>query len=385
MPPNAAARPPEQIIDILERSIPLLQGKQILAGFDGFIDTIVKPVRKFGTDGKFEYFDTIAGFGTFIGEHSHKSTSIQYDIQRKKAGGNMPNFVLALDALSLPVTAIGMLSTETGETDTIFKELGKQRYSYLPAGTAMALEFEDGKIFLSPANVPGVSRNKEIFSRIENVFPDFSDAAASADLIAFLNWSELPFAQDLWEDIFIHALNSAAADKTRFVFFDLCDTSAKSPSEIKAVFRLIDKIGERRGTILSMNKNEALDAAGKISGKSRAAGSAGAVTESARLLFGSLSVDELIVHQHTGSIALSAKEGMETDECVFNKTPNISTGAGDHFNAAYGFATLAGLPIAEKLLFANSYSGAYIAGGSSPSLEELRYFSKRRNNSGSVT
>jgi hypothetical protein len=364
MPNLEAVRPLDEIIKTLILNTSVLQEKQILAGFDGFIDTIVKPVKKTGLNGQYEYFNTISEFGLFIGGHSHKGTSIQYEIQRRKPGGNMPNFVKAMDSLSLNPIAVGMLSTGSGDIDPLFAGLGKQRYSFLAAGPATPLEFSDGKIFLSPVNLAGVDQNEKIYSRIEKVFPQFSNAAAGSDLIAFLNWSELPFAQDLWDDIYIHAFNSASTDKTRFAFFDLCDTSAKNQSEIEAVISVMRKIGERRGTILSMNKNEALDICLKITGQSRS------ITETAELLFRQLHIDELIIHQHTGSIAIHSG-GMATEACVFNRNPKISTGAGDHFNAAYCFATLAGLPIAEKLRFANAYSGAYIAKGSSPALREI--------------
>jgi len=363
--PKTTARQLDKIVRSLRKSIPLLRKKQILAGFDGFIDTIVKPVSKFNANGEHEYFDTIASFGAFIRGHSHRSTSIQYEIMREKPGGNMPNFVLALDALSLPATAIGMLQNESGSIHALFRKLGKRRRSFIQAGTATVLEFDDGKIFLSPAAVPGIDRNEDVYARVEKAFPDFRDAAAAADLIAFLNWSELPFAGQLWNDIYVHALDSAAADKTRYVLFDLCDTSAKSPPEIEAVFRLIKKTGKRRNTILSMNKNEVLDAAGKLSGRSLN------VRESAEFLFTRLCIDELVVHQHSGSIAISGREGLAEERGVLNKNPKISTGAGDNFNAAYCLASLAGLPLAEKLRFATAYSGAYVAHGASPSLASL--------------
>jgi sugar/nucleoside kinase (ribokinase family) len=69
-------------------------------------------------------------------------------------------------------------------------------------------------------------------------------------------------------------------------------------------------------------------------------------------------------------VAFSA-EGRAIEQCVLYKNPKISTGAGDHFNAAYSYASLAGLPAAEKLRFANAYSGAYIAKGASPGLEDI--------------
>ena len=367
--PEPAARSLDQLIYILRYKLPSLQKKTIIAGFDGFIDTLVKPIRKYGTDGKPEFFNSIEEFGVFIADHSHRSTSIQYKILEKKPGGNMPNFVRAMDALSLRTSAVGMLSTETGNIDPLFSTLGKQRYSYLAAGTATNLEFNDGKIFLSSANLlsadmPDVSNDEKILSRILKVFPGFPDAAAVADLTAFLNWSELPFSQDLWNDIYKHAFEDAGTDKERLVFFDLSDTSTKKSSEIETLFSLIAKFSARCRTILSLNKNEALDICVKTTGKKCS------VPDAAELLYRRLSIDELIVHQHTESIALT-REGMTAVECVFNENPKISTGAGDHFNAAYCLAALASFTVTEKLLFANACSGAYIAKGASPGLDEI--------------
>jgi sugar/nucleoside kinase (ribokinase family) len=275
----------------------------------------------------------------------------------------MPNFMKAVDALSLSATAVGMLSNGS-DIAPLFSGLGTQRYSYLDAGAATAFEFEDGKFFFSSANTPEPGPDERIFTRVENAFPGFSRAAAAADLTAFLNWSELPFAQNLWDDIFTHAFEYAETDKTRFVFFDLCDSSAKDLSQIEAVVSLIGKFASRRRTILSMNANEALDIGGKITGRK------GSAAELAPLIFNRLCLDELLIHQHSESLAFSAA-GIAAEPCAVNNKPKISTGAGDNFNAAYCCASLAGLPIAEKLRFANAYAGAYIAKGSSPDCRAL--------------
>jgi hypothetical protein len=279
----------------------------------------------------------------------------------------MPNFVKALDALSLRTTAVGMLSTETAgdtTTDPLFAGLGVERYSYLAAGSSTAFEFEDGKIFLSSAGLPPALQGRRALTLIEKVYPEFCAAAAHADLVAFLNWSELPFAQDLWDDIYARSLHAAGNDKSRFAFFDLCDTGAKSRAELERVFLLIGKIRERRTTILSLNKNEALDIHQKLGGER------GAPAEIAETLRKTVGVDELVIHQHTESLT-AAREGLAREPCVLNQKPRISTGAGDHFNGAYCFTSLAGLPVVEKLRFANAYAAVYIASGVSPQLGDM--------------
>ena len=350
-------------VDFLKEAAPLLHKKHILVGYDGFIDTLVRPVKIYDSGGNHVFFDTIEEFGNFIAAHAHKSTSIQYKLIEKKPGGNTANIVKAFDALGLTTTIIGMFSAESGAIDPLFADLGKERYSFCPAGSATVLEFDDGKIFLSSASVNGLDNSEKIIVRIENAFPAFRQAIIKADVIAFLNWSELPFAHDLWNDIYIQCLSSADEDNTRIAFFDLCDTAAKSSSEVEALVMLIRNIGKRRKTILSLNKNEAMDINQKTGGRESSADKIG------EYLFKCFSVHELIIHQHNESIAVSSGEGLVKKPCVFNDSPVISTGAGDHFNAAYCYASLAGLPLDEKLAFANFYSGAYIAKGFSPGLD----------------
>ena len=66
---------------------------------------------------------------------------------------------------------------------------------------------------------------------------------ARADVCALVNWSELPFAQALWQAVFEHAFADAPADKGRYAFFDLCDCARRAPEEIAAVLRLIGRRG----------------------------------------------------------------------------------------------------------------------------------------------
>ena len=64
--PEAATRPLDQLIYILRYKLPSLQKKTIIAGFDGFVDTLVKPIRKYGTDRKPEFFNSIEEFGVSV-------------------------------------------------------------------------------------------------------------------------------------------------------------------------------------------------------------------------------------------------------------------------------------------------------------------------------
>jgi sugar/nucleoside kinase (ribokinase family) len=374
----------KNIFDLFREKQKILRQKKALVGFDGFIDTLAKPVRAGGVNsdasnstsggainntnsgvnnrdtrasGQPAYFNTIAEFGEFIAAHAHSGACIEYDARQRRAGGNMPNFVKALTALSLPATAIGMLSMEMGGIDPLFARICDNLYSYAPSGTATAMEFDDGKLFFTPR----FALSADPLSLIQTALApaSFEALLAEADLLAMLNWAELPFAQKLWRDIYT-LIHEPEKNKNRFVFFDLCDVSRKSSAEITAVLELIGDFSARRQTVLSLNKNEANEIARHISLEKDAPFTTLAANIRARF-----AIDEVLIHQHSESLFVSA-EGIFSCPTELSVQPVVSTGAGDNFNAAWCCARLSGLTPEECLTFANTCASLYVTSGKSP-------------------
>ncbi|MDR3173488.1 MAG: carbohydrate kinase family protein [Treponema sp.] len=374
-------------MDILEKSrftelarrTEEIKSKRVLAGFDGFIDAILKPLLRSG-DGHSSgtYFKTLAEFGTYIGEHSNTSASIEMDLIERRMGGNMPNFAGAIAALGVDLSCIGMLSDHNGEVDPVFLDLPGEVYSFAPAGTAMALEFNDGKLFLAPR----YTLEESPWPLIENAcrFPkprgelqrqaprtgvSPEELLRGADLIACLNWGELSFMDGLWRGLFDRCASLFSRDKKKLVFFDLADFSRRTPAEIQGVLTLIERFSSLRTTILSLNRNEAL-LLGEHALKTKAAKNAG-IAQSVSQTY---AIDEVLIHSHEDALVYTGRKAYaaETIRCP---SPKISTGAGDHFNAAYAFAALMGLCFEDRLQFANQYAYTYVSTGIRPNLKSL--------------
>jgi sugar/nucleoside kinase (ribokinase family) len=339
-----------------------IKSKRVLAGFDGFIDAILKPLLRSG-DGHSPgtYFKTLAEFGTYIGEHSNKSASIEMDLIERRMGGNMPNFAGAIAALGVDLSCIGMLSDHSGKVDPVFLGLPGEVYSFAPAGTAMALEFNDGKLFLAPR----YTLEGSPWPRIEKACRSPEELLRGADLIACLNWGELSFMDGLWQGLFDRCAALFSRDKKKLVFFDLADFSRRTPAEIQGVLRLIERFSSLRTTILSLNRNEAL-LLGEHALKTTAAKNAGIAQSVAQ----TYAIDEVLIHSHEDALVYTGGKAYaaETTRCP---SPKISTGAGDHFNAAYAFAALMGLCFEDRLRFANQYAYTYVSTGIRPDLESL--------------
>jgi sugar/nucleoside kinase (ribokinase family) len=348
--------------------------KKVLAGFDGFIDTIAKPVCKAGNETeKPVYFDSIQEFGNYISAHSHKSASIELDIIDRRMGGNTPNFARGIAALGLTPFCIGMFSDGRGNFDPVFLTLPGEKMFYAPAGTATALEFNDGKIFFSPRYTLSASPWELIETAYRSFFPKgqtLENLLQAFDLIACLNWSETAFTDELWKNFLEKCASLFSRDKKKYLLFDLCDFSRKTAGELESVLSLIERLSPYRTTILSLNRNEALLLEERLIKKNSVKKDAAELKGIAKTICDRYTIDEVLIHAHHESCA-AAQEGVFSVRTRRLASPKISTGAGDNFNAAYAFAALYGLPFTERLRFANFYASAYILSGINQNMDGL--------------
>ncbi|WP_298016394.1 hypothetical protein [uncultured Dysosmobacter sp.] len=335
--------------------------KRLTVGFDGFADTIVRPLRQAPAPNiPPQPFETIREFGEYLAAKAEKSCSVELRSQGRQLGGNLPFLSRAAGQMGLDVSCIGMLG-DPGAPDPLFASMPCKLYPFAPPGQSTCMEFNDGKVLLSAdCELPG-DPWEIVLQATDGQAPGlFQDA----DLIALLNWSELSFAHRLWEKV-LEVVRAASPDKTRFAFFDLCDVSRRSAGELDAVLRLIGAFSTLRTGILSLNENEALAAARQLLSPD--------ITDPAAIasaLRDTYAVDEVIVHtiRDTALVTPRGTVRLPTD---FVAHPRISTGAGDHFNAASCFAAVMDFPDLERVEFANTFAHFYVSEGRTPQLSEL--------------
>lgn len=346
-------------------SLPEWQGeigsKRLIVGFDGFIDTIARPVRQSASSGRpAKMFETIREFGEYLMGCAEKSCSIELQVEAKQLGGNLPIFSRCAGRLGLDVTCIGMLG-ENGVIEQPFQDMPCRLYSFAPSSQSTAFEFRDGKVFFASDCTLPENPWQLVLKATGGSAPELF---RQADLTAMLNWSELSFAQGLWEAVYEEAFAGGPCDKKRFAFFDLCDCSRRADGELEAVLRLIGRFAKHRTAILSLNENEAYVIAERVLNCRKES------TEIAKLLHELYGVDEVLVHTIRNSL-LVTQYGVTLQPTDFVEHPRISTGAGDNFNASFCFGTVMGLSDAERIRFANRYTNFYVSQGYSPLLNEV--------------
>ena len=333
-----------------------LRGCRAAVGFDGFLDTITRAVRKTGTPtAQPEYFDSISDFGTYLANHAQMNCSVELDVISERFGGNAPLLSNALGGLGVQVDCIGTFGDH--RIHEAFENLHCRLHSFGPVSKSLALEFQDGKIFLG--------QNTEIPEPAWSVLckeigkPVLIDILRASDLLALVNWSELPFAQNLWEETFRRCFAQLDTDKGRFVLFDLCDIARKSDQQVLNILQLLGQYALKRYAVLSLNRNEALRLGACL-------GLSNDLQEISEALLHRYGLDEVVVHTREEALLNLHCGGTYHCQIVKSENPVVLTGAGDHFNAAYCAGLLLDLLPQKKIEFASSFASTYIRTAKTP-------------------
>ena len=333
--------------------------KRVAVGFDGYIDRILR-VKQYGAKDH-HYIDTMERFGSYIVAKAGKSCSLELRLVEEKLGGNMPNYAHCLSRLGIEVDCVGAMGWP--EIHPLFAQgLHNCRlYSVCQPGLSDALEFGDGKVLLAK-NGEIETLNYDVVTR--RLGPGKAAGLfARADMLTFLNWSELKGATSIWEGIGNELFPQISRRDTPMLV-DFSDCSGKSREDILKIAQVLAGYGEKLRLYLSLNLNEAEQLALKLGQKP-----SGPV-KLARLLLERFEPELLAIHLTDGCIyAGAAGEGFIPNNVI--ESPKILTGGGDNFNAGLSFGVLMGLDMKSALLLGNAVSGYYVSCGHSPDRAQL--------------
>lgn len=349
----------QKIREALQLAPQTLNGKKIAAGFDGFIDSIVKIVNHKAADGTVSYFETIKGFGDYISGKSGSGFSLESDERLQKLGGNMPIMANAMAQWGIMVDCVGALGVPAIQPAFSKMHANCRLHSYTNPGFTTAMEFTDGKIMLAQMT----DLNHADWTTIKTVIglPTLRTIFCKADLVCLVNWSEPDQSNAMWQGLLEDIFAYDATDKSKRQFFaDLSDCSKRSDAALLKALELLKEFGKYGKVMLSLNRNEAGILYRLFTGLDPAE-----LHEIGDHLFKELKISTLIIHTSKISIAWDAA-GTYTDQPSFIQQPLVSTGAGDNFNAGFCVGQLLGLDAEQSLILANSTSNCYIKSGLSP-------------------
>ena len=207
-------------------------------GFDGFVDEIIDVVDKRQSPEEYTRVETISDFAERLGKAAGLSANVELVPRQVKLGGNGPIMANALLAYDTKVTYIGAIGYP--DIHPVFKDMADkavEAISICEPGHTDALEFADGKLMLGKT----ISMNDVNWDNIlKHIGLDrFKDLLRNQHLIAFVNWTMLPYMTELWEKMLTEVLPNTKLEENPIIFFDLADPAKRSNEDIRQAMEAI--------------------------------------------------------------------------------------------------------------------------------------------------
>lgn len=354
----------------LSRINELSGGKKVFVGFDGFIDSIKRPIKE-RHPAATEYFNLVDEFLNRMQESKDKSCHVEMETQHVKLGGSAPLIANALGRFGIRNYCAGALGSPCVHAE--FESISDNCEIYSAANAALndAIEFDNGKLIFSDLRVFDDYTWQYLKKTIG--IAKMRNCVSECSMIALVNWASLPHATDIWEGLLEEVIRPMG--KKDFMFlFDLGDPSNKTAEEIDQVLDLISCFSCYGKVTLSLNENETLKIWAALNGIvfHGASGKQGLpkVEEAADSLYKSMNINTLLLHTRFQFILFHAKQKLQLDRRIGGR-PKVLTGGGDNMNAGYCFGLLNRLTLTESMLLGVATAGAYFKKGLSLSLADV--------------
>ncbi len=362
-----AAQLRAQTLSALRHRNNFISQQNVLIGFDGFVDEIIRVVDKRDTPAEYTLIGDINTFAQRIAQASGQSTNMEMIVQQTKLGGNGPIMANALAAFGMPVTYIGMLGYPN--IHPVFKDFAQRAHvlSVAEPGHTDALEFNDGKLMMGKHESLHEFTWNLLIQRVGT--EKFLSAFQNATLLGLVNWTMYAHMSEIWRHLISDICPKLSASPRKTIFFDLADPEKRFADDILEALNLITQFQKYFSVILGINEKES-DELANVLNIPNSGNSPAALQELAQAMRTRLQLECVVIHPRTCAVAATAQETAYVDG-PFTAKPLISTGAGDHFNAGFSLGFVSSLPLASCLLLGVSTSGFYVRTGKSPRVEDL--------------
>lgn len=343
-----------------------------IIGLDGFIDKIQQPVKSQDLKGS-TYYHSLEEFGKRIMDASDQSAQIELHTNTVKLGGNAPIFANALACLGIRNLCLGTFGAN--QIHPVFQQMHAdcELISLGDAAETNALEFNDGKLILSELSTFAELNWDRVKEQIN--LKHLAANAAEAGLIGLVDWCNLPHASNIWQG-FLQDIVATNVNQNPHFFFDLADPSKKAVDEVEQALNIINQFSKYGKVILGLNENEALKLTQFLGLEVSDVDDHNRLIRVGQLLFDFMDIQQLVIHPIDGCFMFNATEQLYLGGRVV-KTPTVSTGGGDNFNAGLCFGLLNGFTYMQSMVLAMATSGAYVQYGNSPDLKSLSTYLKQ--------
>jgi ketohexokinase len=334
--------------------------RQLIIGFDGFIDEIIHLVATRYSETEYERMAKISDLADKVAAAAGLSTNIELIPQLKKIGGNGVIMANALAVSEMDVHYIGALGAP--DIHPVFEDFSRNCQSVTSLcdpGHTDALEFTDGKLMLGKSTTLTAINWENLCDTLG--IDRLKQMTDEAELIGITNWTMLSKINSIIKG-FTELLTRN--EPNPFIFIDLADPAKRSKEDIREVLKLISGLATHSRTILGMNEKESVMIAECIGL------SVSDTTQRAAVLRKQLDLFAVVIHPVKGAAAAIEDSSCWVDG-PYTPAPVLTTGAGDNFNAGFCLGLLLDMNL-ENALYTGVYtSGYYVRNAHSASREQL--------------
>ncbi len=344
----------------------------VVAGFDGFVDTIVHAVSERHSATEYTRLPTLRAFSEkILAAAEGRNMNIEMVPKLTKIGGNGPILANALAHFGVPVTYIGCLGLP--ELHLVFTEFSKKirTFSIAEPGYSDAIEFNDGKLICGKQQAVSDVTWQSVLQQLP--VEQLVDLVRPAGLIAFLNWGIVFSMTDMMNE-FLHHIGPHLSEQRIPFFIDTADPSKRSETDTRRFVETLPRLAAKFKVYLGFNLRES-DFIARAVGLSIRSDRIQDVLTYTGELRERLGIDALIIHWSRNAVACDTNSAVWV-EAEHTENPQISTGAGDHFNAGFCLGLLLGGGLLVNLRLGVATSGYYVREARSPSVEDLISFIK---------
>lgn len=331
---------------------------EIVCGFDGFVDEMIRVVAERTALDTYRSLDLLSDLGAVVSAASGRNSLREIVVERYDAGGCAINLGDGLAALGAQVHYFGTVGNPVHPAFApVLAGFASATALGSCFGRTLCFEFRDGKFMFS-----AMQQLAEITPTVLDAHLDVYRAACRrARVICLTNWTLYPHMTACWRHLQREVFAGLTHDPWFFV--DLVDPSSRSITDIQAMAETLRGFGR---TALSVNRTELAVLAARLGLPEQADPGAAAVALRERL-----GIAQIVLHNSQINAVADATGVVTSPSGPFCAAPLKSTGAGDRFNAGYVHGLATGLGARERLALGAAVAGFFIRHARSGSLAEV--------------
>jgi hypothetical protein len=334
----------------------------VLFGFDGYVDNVREAGTNAGASDS-ERITTLDEFGEEIvtSAAADSSLSISWECRGQRTGGHVSHLSRVYRTLGFEPTLVGMCGDPV--LDLFEQEFGECTiHSLGDPGITDAIEFDDGKLMLMESGGAATLDWETLQSRVG--IDTLVDELDGSKLLGIGYWAMIPelapILDQLRETVF-----PKLSDPPEQVLLDPANIREIDREMLDSIVAATQRLADVVDVTVSANRYETKELATVLGGHT-----GDELEADARVAFDSLGVDRFVGHSVTESVVVSA-DGTTSVRVAPVASPELTTSAGDHFNAGLSLGLVEGLPEDAAVVLGNALAREFVRTGETPSYDDV--------------